>query len=63
MPTVEIPAGLSGRLMVVYRPWWLIYGSAIAALSLLVVLASTLAAVVTPSRGVRGHGPQGRGYN
>ena len=63
MPTIEIPAGLSGRLSVVYRPWWLIYGGAIAVLSLLVVLASALAAVAMPGWGVREHGPQARGYN
>ena len=29
-PTIEIPAGTSGRLTLVYRPWWLIYGGAVS---------------------------------
>jgi uncharacterized membrane protein YfhO len=39
MPTVEIPAGTQGRLMVVYRPWWLIWGAAFSAASLIIILA------------------------
>jgi hypothetical protein len=38
MPMVELPAGTSGRLIVAYRPWWLIWGGAIAAASLAVLL-------------------------
>jgi hypothetical protein len=60
MPTVEIPAGMSGRLTFVYRPWWLLFGGAISAVSLLVMIASVLAAVATP---LRGNGPQGHGCN
>ena len=29
-PAVEVPAGSSGRLMIVYRPWWLVVGGAVA---------------------------------
>ena len=25
IPIIEIPAGMSGRLTLVFRPWWLIY--------------------------------------
>ena len=51
MPVVEIPAGMSGRLTLVYRPWWLVGGGVIAALSLLVMTGSAMAAVVTRRRG------------
>jgi uncharacterized membrane protein YfhO len=37
-PTVEIPAGAHGRLALIYRPAWLILGSATAAACLLVIL-------------------------
>jgi hypothetical protein len=30
MPLIEIPAGRSGRLILVYRPWWLTWGGAIS---------------------------------
>ena len=26
IPTIEIPAGMNGRLRLVYRPWWLFWG-------------------------------------
>ncbi len=29
-PTVEVPAGAHGRLSLIYRPWWLVVGSAIS---------------------------------
>ncbi len=35
-PEVTIPAGGSGRLTMVYRPWWLLWGGAIAGVSLLI---------------------------
>jgi hypothetical protein len=63
MSIIEIPAGMSGRLTFVYRPWWLIYGGAIATLSLLVLAVAVACAVATPLWSVPGHGPQGRGYN
>jgi hypothetical protein len=37
-PIVEVPAGTHGRLTLVYRPAWLIWGSAIAAACALVIL-------------------------
>jgi hypothetical protein len=53
MPTVEIPAGMSGRLTLVYRPWWLLWGGTIAAVSLLVMIVSVLVAIATPLLRVR----------
>ena len=35
-PIVEVPAGLHGRLTLIYRPWWLIVGSAFALISAVV---------------------------
>ncbi|MEY2490676.1 MAG: hypothetical protein QOC70_2618 [Verrucomicrobiota bacterium] len=58
MPLIEIPAGASGRLTLVYRPWWLIYGGAIAALSLLVMTIAAACAAAAPVRAA-----SGRGYN
>ena len=37
-PIVEVPSGAHGRLALIYRPAWLILGSAIAALSVVVML-------------------------
>ena len=39
-PTVDLPPGTSGRLTLVYRPWWLIWGGAAAASSLLIIFSS-----------------------
>ncbi|MEY2504107.1 MAG: hypothetical protein QOG27_387 [Verrucomicrobiota bacterium] len=49
-PVIEVPPGLSGRLVIVYRPWWLVWGGATAVVSLLVILASTLAAAASRNR-------------
>jgi len=38
MPTIEIPAGSNGRLTLVYRPGWLVYGGAISLGCLAVIL-------------------------
>jgi hypothetical protein len=37
-PVVEIPAGAHGRLALIYRPVWLIWGSAMAVVCFLVIL-------------------------
>jgi hypothetical protein len=37
-PIVEVPAGTHGRLALIYRPAWLIWGSVAAAASILVIL-------------------------
>jgi hypothetical protein len=38
MPVIELPPGTKGRLTIVYRPWWLIWGGAIAAASFVALL-------------------------
>jgi hypothetical protein len=40
IPLVEMPPGISGRFEIVYRPWWLIAGGTIAALSLIAMLGA-----------------------
>lgn len=51
MPMIEIPPGAKGRLTLVYRPGWLIYGGAIAGLSLLVMTGAAARAVAAPQQG------------
>jgi len=51
MPMLEIPPGAKGRLTVVYRPGWLIFGGAIAALSLLVMAGAAVRAVAARQQG------------
>ncbi len=43
-PTVEVPSGAHGRLTLMYRPWWLISGSAVALVSALVFAFGLFAA-------------------
>jgi hypothetical protein len=47
MPVIELPAGAQGRLTIVYRPWWLIWGGAIAAASLAACLGSAAFAAMS----------------
>jgi hypothetical protein len=42
IPIIEIPAGMSGRLTLVYRPWWLIYGAAISLTCLAIAMLAAL---------------------
>jgi hypothetical protein len=46
-PIIEVPAGTHGRLTLAYRPPWLLWGSAVAGLSLLVMIAGAIAALVS----------------
>jgi hypothetical protein len=46
-PIVEIPAGTHGRLTLVYRPWWLIAGGALAIVSCAVFAAGLFTAYRT----------------
>jgi hypothetical protein len=46
-PIIEVPAGMNGRLTMVYRPAWLVGGGTVAGLSLLVMLAGAIAALVS----------------
>ena len=39
-PIVEVPAGAHGRLALIYRPAWLIWGSVVAAVCVLVILVA-----------------------
>jgi uncharacterized membrane protein YfhO len=32
-PIVEVPSGSHGKLALIYRPWWLIYGGILSILS------------------------------
>jgi hypothetical protein len=43
-PVLEVPAGMHGRLTIVYRPAWLLWGGSVAAVCGLVVLFSGIAA-------------------
>lgn len=40
VPLIHLPPGAHGRLTMVYRPWWLVWGGAIAGLSLLLYLCA-----------------------
>jgi len=44
IPTIEIPAGMNGRLRLSYQPWWLVCGGGLSALSLAFFLGSLVAA-------------------
>ena len=44
IPTIEIPAGMNGRLTLAYRPWWLVWGSGVSGLCVAFFLGSLLAA-------------------
>jgi len=43
-PILEVPAGTHGRLMVAYRPAWLLWGGGVAAVCGLIVLLGVIAA-------------------
>lgn len=45
IPLVEIPPGMSGRLVIVYRPWWLVWGGIISISVLAIVLVSSVIAI------------------
>ena len=45
IPVIEVPAGTSGQLVLQYRPQWLIYGGALAALCALAWFAAALKAL------------------
>jgi hypothetical protein len=55
IPVIEVPAGTHGRLTLDYRPAWLLWGGAIAGLSLLIITAGTIATAV--SRRARDNAP------
>src|ERR1700737_1924596 len=43
IPVVEVPAGSHGRLVLRYRPWWLVCGGVVAVVSCIVLFAGLLA--------------------
>ncbi|MEY2575375.1 MAG: hypothetical protein QOF80_862 [Verrucomicrobiota bacterium] len=45
IPTIEIPAGTSGRLTMVYRPAWLVRGGSVSILCLSIVAVSGVLAI------------------
>jgi hypothetical protein len=45
IPIVKVPAGSHGRLSLAYRPWWLICGGAVAAVSGVIFVAGVLGAI------------------
>jgi hypothetical protein len=45
-PIVELPVGAHGRLILAYRPSWLVWGGTVAALSAFVIILSSVAAIV-----------------
>jgi hypothetical protein len=49
-PIIELPPGTRGRLTMAYRPAWLAWGGTIAGLSLLVMIAGAIAALVSRAR-------------
>jgi uncharacterized membrane protein YfhO len=44
-PVVEVPAGVHGRLTLKYRPFWLIWGGAVAVVCTLVAISSFVLAM------------------
>ena len=50
IPIIEVPAGTGGRLTLAYRPPWLLWGGAIATLSLFAMLAGIVGAAVSRPR-------------
>ena len=50
MPIIEIPAGAAGRLTLVYRPWWLIYGGAVSLGCLVFLIGASVQAWRTRAR-------------
>lgn len=49
-PIIELPAGTNGTLSLAYRPAWLVWGGAVSAFSLLVMIAASAAALVSGRR-------------
>jgi hypothetical protein len=47
---VEVPAGLRGRLVLFFRPWWLVYGGGLSILCAIVFASGVVAAAVTGGR-------------
>jgi hypothetical protein len=50
LPVVELPARSSGRLVLTYRPWWLVYGGGLSILCAVIITTGVVAAAVTGGR-------------
>jgi hypothetical protein len=50
-PSVEVPAGTSGRLELFYRPWWFVCGAAVSAGCLLLTIGSAFLGLITNKLG------------
>ena len=46
MPLIELPPGTKGRLTIVYRPWWLVWGGTIAAATFAAMLGCAVLAAM-----------------
>lgn len=51
MPVIEVPAGISGRLALVYRPWWLVWGGAVSLGCLVLMIGASVQAWRMRARG------------
>jgi len=49
-PVVELPGGAHGKLTLVYRPPWLVYGGALSILCVAIFVFGVVAAIATRSR-------------
>ncbi|MEP6698146.1 MAG: hypothetical protein ABJB09_00305 [Verrucomicrobiota bacterium] len=49
-PIVEVPAGMRGLLILVYRPWWLVWGGGASIICAALWLAGVIAAALTRGR-------------
>ncbi|MFN2542186.1 MAG: hypothetical protein ABR514_08480 [Chthoniobacterales bacterium] len=52
IPLVQVSPGSHGRLTLVYRPWWLVYGSGLSILSAIIVMTGATATFLRHS-GIR----------
>ncbi|MEY2551713.1 MAG: hypothetical protein QOG12_1857, partial [Verrucomicrobiota bacterium] len=50
IPTIEIPAGMNGRLRLSYRPWWLMWGGGVSLLCTALFMAGSLMALREKTR-------------
>jgi len=50
IPVIEVPAGTSGRLTMIYRPWWLLWGGSASILCAIIGLSGAVAAAISSRR-------------
>jgi hypothetical protein len=49
VPMIKLPPGTHGRLVMVYRPWWLIVGATVAATCALVMVSAAFVVIRLPN--------------